>query len=142
MAVLGTIGFAICFNVGSKRMYGMALGGFISWTLYLLFLHRTNNLFLASFLSSLMTAIYSEIMARVAKTPATIFLIPSVIPLLPGSSFYYAMAGALNINRTEFQAYGTEMVLMVLGITFGIVIGTFVLNQIFLVKNIRKEQSK
>lgn len=130
MSVLGTIGFAIYFNVGIKRMFGIAMGGFLSWSLYLLIIKVSNSIFTASFLTSVIICIYAEIMARVEKTPATIFLIPSVISLLPGSSFYYAMAAALNMSATEFRQHATGMITISIGITSGIVIGAFVFSQI------------
>ena len=39
------------------------------------------------------TAAYSEVAAKIAKTPATVFLLPGLIPLIPGGFVYYAMLG-------------------------------------------------
>ena len=39
---------------------------------------------------AILITIYSEIWAKILKTPATTILMPTVIPLIPGGSLYYA----------------------------------------------------
>ena len=51
---------------------------------------------------AILITIYSEIWARVLKTPATTILMPTVIPLIPGGSLYYAMDAALRHDAPEF----------------------------------------
>ena len=53
-----------------------------------------------SFIAILIT-IYSEIWARILKTPATTVLMPTVIPLIPGGSLYYAMDAALRRDMPQ-----------------------------------------
>ena len=91
---LGCLGFGVLFNIRGKRLLGAAFGGFLSWTIFLLC-----GLFSASdplnyFIAATITTFYGEIMARVLKTPATTFVITSLIPLIPGGSLYYTMAYA------------------------------------------------
>ena len=89
---IGSIGFAFLFNIKGKRFVFAAIGGLISWSLFLLL-----NTFIKSepacyFIVALVIAFYAEIMARVIKTPTTTFIMTSLIPLIPGSSLYYTMA--------------------------------------------------
>lgn len=128
-AVSGTVGFAIYFNVDKPKLIPISFGAFISWVMYLFVLNMSNSLFLANFLSAILVCIYSEIMARVLKTPANICLIPSVVPLLPGSSFYYTMLAAISMNMNVFRQKGMETFMIILGISLGIVVGFFIFVQ-------------
>ena len=56
-----------------------------------------DNEYLGFFVVAILITIYSEIWARVLKTPATTILMPTVIPLIPGGSLYYAIALAAGI---------------------------------------------
>lgn len=128
--VIGSIGFAIFFNIEKSKIPAIAVGGFASWAIYLLCFEKTNSIFISCFISAIIICIYSEIMARVMKTPANILLIPSIIPLLPGGSFYYTMNAALNMDIVTFKLKGLETVVTTFGITTGIIFGVFVFTEI------------
>ena len=40
------------------------------------------------FVASVVLTIYAEILARVVKCPATLFLVTAAVPLIPGGSLY------------------------------------------------------
>ncbi|MEA5012824.1 MAG: threonine/serine exporter family protein [Angelakisella sp.] len=126
MACLGSVGFAIYFNVEKTRLIPAALGGLVSWSVYLICFHITANLFIANFVAVIIVCILSEILARRLKAPANIFLIPSIIPLVPGGSLYYTMAAAISGDAVLFEAKAMETMYSVLGITMGVVIGFFI----------------
>lgn len=131
MVVIGSVGFAIFFNIEKSKIPSVAIGGLISWVIYLICFERTNSIFTSTFISSIAVSIYSEIMARVIKSPANIFLIASIIPLLPGGSFYYTMSAALDMNVELFKLKGFETFIIVLAIVTGVVIGCFIFIQVF-----------
>lgn len=131
MVVIGSVGFAIYFNIDKSKITSVAIGGLISWLLYLICFEKTKNIFIATFISALITNIYSETMARILKSPANIFLISSIIPLLPGGSFYYTMYGAVSMNMELFKVKGLETFTVVLAIACGIIIGFFIFKQVF-----------
>ena len=56
---------------------------------------------------AILITIYSEIWARILKTPATTVLMPTVIPLIPGGSLYYAMDAALRRDMPQFIVKGS-----------------------------------
>ena len=66
---IGSLGFAVLFNIRGKRSIAAAFGGFLSWTLFVflnLFIHNDPVNY---FLVALAVSIYAEVMARVMKTP-------------------------------------------------------------------------
>lgn len=131
MVVIGSVGFAIYFNIEKSKIPAVAVGGLISWVIYLICFERTNSIFTSTFISAIVVSIYSEIMARVIKSPANIFLIASIIPLLPGGSFYYTMSAALSMNAELFKLKRFETFIIVLAIVTGVVIGCFLFIQVF-----------
>lgn len=90
-ACLSTAGFAILYHISARHMVLSSLGGFLSWGCYLLCGSVTDNLFYRVLLVSVVTSAYAEIMAKRRRAPATLFLVPGLIPLVPGSYLYYMM---------------------------------------------------
>ena len=109
MGTLGTLGFNILFHIQGKKLVLATLGGLISWSVFLAAAPVIPGEAVRYFLSAIVITVYSEAMARLVKTPTTTFLVPSAVPLIPGSSLYYTMNYALNHQWVKFgnQAFYT-----------------------------------
>ena len=59
-------------------------------------------------------------MAKVLKTPATLFVIPAIIPLVPGGSLFYTMSCAVHGDLENARLYGTRTGECALAIAAGI----------------------
>ncbi|GIM28649.1 membrane protein [Clostridium polyendosporum] len=90
-ALLGTLGFGIIFNIKGKNLIFASIGGGMSWLVYKLALTSHFSNILSLFISTVVFSIYSEVCARILKTPVTTIIICSLIPLVPGSGMYYTM---------------------------------------------------
>lgn len=123
-ATVGSLGFGILFNIRNKRLIAVAIGGGAAWALYLCFFALTESLGLSYFLVSLMVSLYSEIMARVYKAPAIIFISPSLIPLVPGASLYYTMSHALSSNTESFLTSAITTITAAAALAIGIITAT------------------
>ena len=119
---IGSCGFAILFNVRGRRLVFAALGGFISWTLFVIFSRfvpsEPANYFMVSFLIS----IYAEVMARALRTPTTTFIITALIPLIPGGSLYYTMAYAFESDLSRFLDKGIDTLQLALALALGVIV--------------------
>lgn len=124
---ISTTGVAMCFKIRKKYIPVVALGGILVSGIYFVGYDNNENLFLASMYGAIFAGIWSEIMARVMKAPANIFLIPGIIPLLPGGNLYYTMYWLLQGNKERFRFYRNNTI----HITFGVVSGTLVASVIF-----------
>ena len=80
----------------------------------------TKSVFLQSFAASAATAVWSEVLARVKKTPAQQYLIIGLIPLVPGGTLYYAMSALVRQDWAQAQFYGYRVSAFVLGIAAGV----------------------
>ena len=128
MAFTGSAGFAILFQTKRSRIIPAAFGGLLSWGIYLLLLHLTGMYFAACVIAAAAAAVYSEVMARVEKTPTTVFFISAVIPLIPGSSLYYTVSNMVAGNRELAESYGVKTILYMVGIAVGVsLVNTFII---------------
>lgn len=140
-ATIGTLGFSIYFRVRAKNIVASTFGGALSWTVYLLIFHFSEKLFLANFIAALMIFIYSEIAARIMKAPANIFLIPGIIPLIPGKALYYTMRGLVDGNQEMFSDFGKSTAVSAFGIAVGIVVGSIIFKQALTSFSVRKNKN-
>ena len=108
-----------------------AFGGLMAWSGYLLADYLTGSLFMANLLATLLTGVWSEIMARRLRAPANIFLVPGIIPLLPGAALYYAMRALVAGDGTSFSRFGWETAVPCLGIAGGIVASSVFFRYLF-----------
>ena len=115
----GSFGFAIIYNIRGRRVLIPAIGGAVFWAVYLVFLHFVNNEYLGFFVVAILITIYSEIWARILKTPAT-----TVIPLIPGGSLYYAMDAALRRDMPQFIVKGQAAIGLAIALAAGIMVVT------------------
>lgn len=118
--MLGSLGFALLFGLKRRYLISAALGGLLSWGLYLLGLKIfDNDIFLACLLASAFSALYSEIIARVQKAPTTLFFITSVVPLIPGSTLYYTFSNVVVKDWKQAKHFGSLTLQYALAIAAG-----------------------
>ena len=133
-AFLGALGFALLFGLHKRHLFFASLGGMITWGIYLLihiFLQTPflANLiasvfavspFLANLIASVFAVSFAEALAHWRKCPATLFVMPSIIPLVPGSSLYYTMSYAVQNDLDKAHIYGQQTLITALAIAAGI----------------------
>lgn len=126
-ALIATLCFAVLSNTRGKNLVFSSIGGGISWFIYL-FIYSYLNLsnILAYFVASLIGAVYSEIMARVLKTPVTTFVIGAIIPLVPGGGMYNTMLETVQGNIDKSLETGIKT----LAIAGTIAVGVFSVSSI------------
>ena len=90
-SVIGTIGFAVLFGVRKKHLIFTGIGGLGVFGIFYTVGFFVGSLFISAFASAAFAALYAEICARTRKAPTAVFLIPSGIPIVPGSDLYYTM---------------------------------------------------
>lgn len=140
MAGIGTLGFSIYFRVREKNVAASTAAGIIGWAIYLLIFHFTEQLFLSNFVAAFLVYLYAEIMARILKAPSNIFLIPGIIPLLPGGTLYYTMQAIVEGDRDTAVLQGTQTAIITVGIAAGIVVGTVLFY--YIVRSSTEKKSK
>lgn len=97
-AFMATLGFGIVFNLKGKHLIFAALGGSLTWFFYIMCTDLSFSIIASLFAASIFGGIYSEVLARILKTPVTVFVICAIIPLVPGSGMYYTMLESIRGN--------------------------------------------
>lgn len=119
-ALFSTVGYCLLMNVPVKKIIPASVGGMLSWLLYLLLKDQVASVFYLLVLVGAFAATYSEIAAKLAKTPATLFLLPALIPLVPGGSAYYAMLGLVQNRFDDMRRYALLTGQWAVGLAAGI----------------------
>lgn len=120
-ACLGSAGFAVVFRARLRHVPVSAFGGLLAWGVYLLCMGMDAGILLSCLLASVAASVYAAVAARLLHAPATIFLVPSTVPLVPGGSLYYAFRFLLERNYAGFADSLAETVMAASGIAVGIV---------------------
>ncbi len=123
-AFMGALAYSILFHITRSRLVFAALGGAVSWGVYLALAPVFPGEVLRFFIASALTTVYSEIMARVQKTPTTTYLVPSIIPLIPGGHLYYTMNFAIRGDWEQFSERGLFTLKLALALAAGIIVVT------------------
>lgn len=101
-AGLGTIAFALMFRVRKRHFVDCGVMGTITWLAYMICIRIWNNEAIAVFVSGFAAVLASRVLAVLRRCPATVFLMTSLIPLLPGISLYrtiyYLLMGNAQIS--------------------------------------------
>ncbi|WP_313341752.1 threonine/serine exporter family protein [Sedimentibacter sp.] len=84
---IATFFFAQIMNAPKKTLLYSSLTASIGYAVYKFCIVSGHSL-LGFFLGTCLIAIIGEILARRLKMPATIFIFPSVIPIVPGLGLY------------------------------------------------------
>ena len=120
-ALVACVGFCIVSNIPKKAIFFAAFGGAFGWCVYLLCAGAHSDIF-QYFAAAVAVSIYSEIMARVHKSPVTLYLICSLLPLVPGGGIYYTMEYCINGNTDAFLQTGLHTMaiagVLALGVIF------------------------
>ena len=122
-AAIGTLGFAFVFNIrGTKKIFFAAFGGCLGWVLFLLFGFFIESEVIRYLIVSIIVSLYGEMMARVLKTPTTVFSVVCLVPLVPGSGLYYTMTHALSGNLEGFIERGAGTLSLAAALSLGVVL--------------------
>ncbi len=121
-AFLSTAGFCLLFHVPKKHIFFASFAGALGSAVYKGSLLLDNSNILSCFLGACMVAISAEVFSRAGKEAATLFIIPGIIPLVPGSGMYYTMLYFLQNDLSKAGAVGAETLIMAGSIAFALLI--------------------
>jgi len=121
-SIIGCLGFAILFNVHGRGTFLCILGGGICWSAYCAVIYFGGGEILAYFIAGIVSAAYSETMARIRKYPAISYLVVSIFPMIPGAGVYYTTTHIVKGDMDSFARQGTHTIAIAGSIAVGILI--------------------
>ena len=123
-AIMSTVGFALVFAVPLKTLLVSAVNGGFGWIVFKYVIDTTGSKYIAVFLSALSITFVSEMLARRLRYPASVFIIPGIINLVPGEGIYNTIGFFVN-NQSELAIESFYSTIVVAGsISFGILLAS------------------
>jgi uncharacterized membrane protein YjjB (DUF3815 family) len=107
----------------SLLLYG-SLTGVLGWLVMRGTVSAGGNLIMADFFGSVVVGLSAELLARLLRTPATIFIIPGFIPLVPGGEAYTTMVHLVSGQYNDGVAMGMKTILTGGAIAFGLFVSS------------------
>lgn len=136
-ALIGVIAFAIYIEAPKKYLILGGILGAFEWFVYLMVLKEHGVLF-ASFMATVIIAFLSHVVARIVKAPVTVFLIPGLLPLVPGAGMYRTVYQIVVGNRS----LAMENLLETMQVAGLMAIGIFIVDSIFRMVQLKKWKEK
>lgn len=118
---IASLGFALIFNAPKRSILPACLVGGISWVVYEFLQVQNCNYIFSAFLAAFIIGILGEFFSRRLKNPATLFILPGLIPLVPGAGMYYSMNHLIDQNYNSFIAVGAKTFFIAVALSIGIV---------------------
>lgn len=120
ISYLATMLFSIIFNAPRRLLLACGFVGAMGWFIYKLTFDLDLGKVMASFLGSFILALMSHVMSRRYKRPVIIFIVPGIIPLVPGGLAYEATRYLVSNQYTHAVNTFLEVTLISGAIAFGI----------------------
>lgn len=103
---------AFCAFYLNTNKYDIVWGGLlgaVGWVLYTVIASRGSQAG-AYFVGAFAVALISEILAVIIKNPATVFLLPGLLPLVPGGGIFYMMRAAVQGDMDAIHTGYTTLI--------------------------------
>ncbi len=105
---LAVIAFCFILNTPRRHILFAGLTGAVGWTLYLILINKEINTGAATFFAGCLVSFCSQLLARLLKTPVTVFVIPGILPLVPGAGMYHIVDSLLRSDGSLTSYYVTQ----------------------------------
>ena len=125
-SLLAIITFLIVLNVQRSMLIPGGVLGMSIWLLYLI-LKEPTNVILATFIAAVIGSCVSQIMSILYKTPAVVFALATLAPLVPGYLSYRTTSFFVTGDFSHASTSAMLVVMLALVISIGMASGTVLL---------------
>ena len=120
-STVGTMGIILQFGIEKRVIIWALISSILCCATYEMLFEAGWGLFMSSFIASAVAAAYSDVMAHIVKVPATVLIIPAIVPLVPGGKLYYTMYGAVSSDMVKFSSNGIDALKIAAGLAIGVI---------------------
>lgn len=120
-AALATSAFSILFGLHSIDIALASAGAAVGWATFLAMRVTAAPAF-AAFVAALAAGLYSEIVGWTRSRPATVYMIASIIPLVPGGGMYFTMLASFEGDPMKMTELGMTTIMTAAAIAAGLAI--------------------
>ncbi len=134
---MSAIAFAYIYRVPHKQLVYAGVVGSLGWMIFLGTREPWGDIG-GTFLAAFVVAVCSEILARRRQQPVLVFLIPGVIPLVPGGKAYLTMLSFLQQDYTEAVVLLVTTVFLAGAVAAGIITASSIFRMYSRTKYLRR----
>jgi uncharacterized membrane protein YjjB (DUF3815 family) len=118
-AAAATSAFSILFGLHAVDVLLASGGAAAGWAVFQS-MPPTSSPAIAAFLAALVAGLYSEIAGWYRGRPATVYMIASIIPLVPGGGMYFTMLTTLGGDSAKSVELGLSTMMSAFAIAAGL----------------------
>ena len=127
---LATLGFGLLFQCRGWSLLWAAVGGTLGWGVYLAVAAFGTGDGVAYGAAAVAVTLWSEVLARLTGRPAVSYLLPGLIPLVPGKSIFTAMDLVVRQQLAQAAVAGYETLVIAVALVVGVATVSVVLRKI------------
>ncbi|MBQ8254639.1 MAG: threonine/serine exporter family protein [Clostridia bacterium] len=118
-----TIFYCIIMSLPKKALWMSSLSSALTYIIYRVVFLSIDSEYMGYLAASCFAALSAEVLARACKMPATIFIFPAVIPLVPGLGLYRTMLCLVQSDMNGFASEGTKTLIIsgIIAVTVAVV---------------------
>ena len=123
-AFFATMGFSVFFNATVSSLIPAGITGGVGWAVFFYLMGISSSSIFSNFFAAAVVSMFSEILARKLKQPAILFVIPGIIPLVPGLGMYNTMLYLVQKNFDLAISTGADALFVGGAIALGVLVIT------------------
>lgn len=123
-AIIAAVSFGIMFNIRGTNLIFAGLNAGLGFFFYTIITAHGYDSHIGMLTASISMSICAEILARSRKTPASVFLVPSLIPVVPGGALFQFALNLLEGNNDLALSYGIQTMLEAGALAIGIILAS------------------
>ena len=122
-----TLFYCIIMSLPKKALWISSLSSAITYIIFRVVFLNISSEYMGYLAASCFAAVSAELLARACKMPATIFIFPAVIPLVPGLGLYRTMLSLVRSDMSGFASEGTKTLIIsgIIAVTVAVVNAVF-----------------
>lgn len=120
LALFATAGFCIIFRVPVRHIPACVVIGALGWVTYEISMYYYSSPAVGCFFGACVVGLLSTWAAHFLKDASTIYVIPGILCLVPGSNIFNTMAALLRDDLADAAEIGTQTLLMAGAIAIGL----------------------
>jgi uncharacterized membrane protein YjjB (DUF3815 family) len=125
-AFFATVGFAVLFRAPYRSILPAGIIGGIGWTAYVQFDQSGMEVAVAAFFAALIIGLLGEFFAKKMKMPATTFVVPGIVTIVPGYGIYQSVLYMIQQNVDAASREASAVALIGVSIAVGVIIASSV----------------
>ncbi|WP_028273450.1 threonine/serine exporter family protein [Atopococcus tabaci] len=131
-----SIGFGIIYDIPKNNLFHSGLTGAVGWMISFVMIHLWDiHLFISTTAASFFVALIGQAFSRTLKTPVTLFIMPGLIPLVPGGVAFNMMRSFIGGDNAGGSQYAIDTFLVAGALALGLALNSAAF-QLFTTRNL------